>query len=93
MEPQLVALLARERQTHQPPRLAHHEIDGGGSDFLGGDDEIAFVFAVFVIDQDDHAAGFELVEDLGDGAEGHVGIVEPSGAGEKTAGPGSKRRM
>jgi hypothetical protein len=41
-----------------------HEIDGFGRDELGGQDKIALVLAVFLIDEDNHAAGAQLGNDL-----------------------------
>jgi hypothetical protein len=40
-----------------------HKIDDIGRDLLGGADQIAFIFAIFVVNDDYHAA----VADLGDG--------------------------
>ena len=39
---------------------AGHEIDGLGRDVIGGDDEVAFVFAVFFVNKNDHATGGQL---------------------------------
>ena len=40
--------------------VGRHEIDRIGRRHLRGDDEIAFVLAIFLVDQDDHAAGGEF---------------------------------
>ena len=51
-----------------------HEVDGFGGNLLGGHGEVALVFAVFVVDDDDHAAGTDLGERGFDIAEqGSVG--------------------
>ena len=42
-----------------------------GRDKFGGTDEVAFIFAAFVIDEHDHLAGAEGGEDFGNGGEGH----------------------
>ena len=55
-EIELLAALLGERQTDQAATELGHEINGFGGDFLGGHGEVAFVFAVFVIHQDNHAA-------------------------------------
>ena len=41
-----------------------HEVDRVGRRHLGGDDEIALILAVLVVDQDEHAAVARLVDDL-----------------------------
>src|SRR5690606_27629621 len=54
-----------------------HEIDGLGSDVIGGQHQIALVFAIFFIDQNDHAARAQLGDDFGDGRNAVAfGIVE-----------------
>ena len=68
---QLFAALARQRQADQSPRLARHEVDVFGPHFFGGHDEVAFVLAVFVVDDDDHAAGADFVDDFADRREAH----------------------
>src|ERR1700722_5146835 len=50
------AALLGECETDEAATELGHEVDGFGGDFLGGHGEVAFVFAVFVVDQDDHAA-------------------------------------
>jgi hypothetical protein len=37
---------------------------------LGGHHQIALVFAVFLVDQHDHAAGFQLFDNFQGGGEG-----------------------
>ncbi len=58
----VVEALFGHGQTDEAASVARHEVDGVGSDFLGGHGEIAFVLAVFVVNDDDHAAGADLVE-------------------------------
>ena len=70
-------------QADQAAAVLGHEVDGFGRDFFGGHGEVAFVFAVFVVDQDDHAALADFFDGFFDGGEngfsgGHVcleGIV------------------
>ena len=50
-----------------------HEVDGLGRGKLGGNDEVAFVLAAFVVDEDDEVALAKGFEDLGDGCERHRG--------------------
>jgi hypothetical protein len=46
-----------------------HEVDGIGGDLFGGHGEVAFVFAVLVVDEDDHAALADLFDGFFDGGE------------------------
>src|SRR6266851_3304907 len=68
-EVKLVAALLGERQADQPTAVLGHEVDGVGRDFLGGHGEVAFVFAVLVVNQDDHAALANLFDGFFDGGE------------------------
>ena len=52
-----------------------HEVDGFGGDELGGERQVAFVLAVFIIDHDDHAAGLDLLDGAGTSMKGRWGIV------------------
>jgi len=47
-----------ERQANQTATEARHEINGLRRDEIGGEYQVAFVFAIFFVDQDDHAASF-----------------------------------
>ena len=70
----------RPRHRHAQPAagLADHEVDRLGRDVLGGDDEVALVLAVFVVHEDDHAAGAKFVQGFVDGAKpGVVAHVDP----------------
>jgi len=62
---QLLAALARERQADQPAAVLGHEVDRFGRDMVRGEDQVAFVFTVFFVDEDDHPPGGELGDDLG----------------------------
>lgn len=59
-----------EREAHVSARDTEHERDSLGRDELGGEDKVAFVFAVFVIGEDDHLAIAEVFEDFLDGGKG-----------------------
>ena len=67
---QVLAALARQRQADQAAAIACHEVDGFGRDMVGGQDQVAFVFAVFVIDQDHHLARAHVGHDIGHGGDG-----------------------
>ena len=55
--------------------MASHEIDGFRRDVVGGDDEVALVLAVFLIDQDHHSAGADLGDDVLDRRDRAVGLA------------------
>lgn len=42
--------------------LARHEVDGGGIGEFGGDDEIALIFARFIVGHQDEFACAEIVQ-------------------------------
>ena len=69
--PQLqeVAALGGQGQADQAAAEAGHEVDGLGRDLVSGNDHIAFVFAVLVVDEHDHAAGRDVGHEFGDGGE------------------------
>ncbi len=58
------ATLLRKRRAEHAAALLEHEVHDFGRDLLRGDDEVAFVFAVFVIDDDDDFAVAEVLDDL-----------------------------
>ena len=51
---------AVHRQADQAACVFDHEVDGFGGNELGGHQQVAFVFAVFGIGDDDHFAGFDV---------------------------------
>ena len=53
---QLLAALACERQANQAARVGGHEVDILGPHQAGGHHQVALVLAVFVVQQNDHAA-------------------------------------
>ena len=67
----MLQTLFGHRQANQPAAVLGHEIDDLGSDMLGGDGQIALVFAVFVVDDDNHAARAELFYRFFDRHESH----------------------
>ena len=69
-EIQRVATLLGEREADEAAAFAGHEIDSFGRDFFRRHGEIAFVFAVFVINDDDHAALANFFDGFLDCGEG-----------------------
>jgi len=63
-EAEMVGALLGKGETDESASVASHEIDGFGGNVLRGQGEVAFVFAVFIVDDDHHASG----ADFGDGA-------------------------
>ena len=57
-----------------PAAVRDHEVDDLGSDLFGGTDEVAFVFAVFGVDDDHDLAG-------GDGFDRQVDCGKAGGHG------------
>ena len=68
---QSLAALAGQRQADQAAAVLGHEVDGFGRHMVGGDHEVAFVLAVFLVDQDHHAAGGQFGHQLGNRGDGH----------------------
>jgi hypothetical protein len=75
VDAELAAALFGEREADQAAGVLGHEVDGFGRDVLGGDDDVAFVFAVFLVNQHDHFAGLDVGDDFLDrGQCAHAGL-------------------
>ena len=70
---QLVAALFRQRQANEPTAIFGHEVNGVRRDFLRRHCEIAFVLAVLVVHQDNHASLANLFDSFLD--RGEIGYV------------------
>ena len=57
----------RQGQADQTASMGRHEVDRFGRDLFGRHAEVAFVLAVLVIGEDDHAAAADLVNRFFDG--------------------------
>ena len=66
---ELLDAVAGQRQADQAARVAGHEVDRVGRGELRGDDQVAFVLAVLVIDQDEHAAVARFLDQFLGGGE------------------------
>ncbi len=62
--------LGRQRDADEAAPVEGHEVDGLGIGLLGGDDQIALVLAMLIVGDNDHLAGTDGVQHLGDGIEG-----------------------
>ena len=71
-----VAVFLGEGEAHVAHGLAQHESDSFGRDELCGQNEVALVFAVFVVGQDDHFSGTEIGDYVIDGTKWHWWIVD-----------------
>ena len=68
-EMEFVAALFGQGEADQAAGVLGHEVDGLGRDFIGGHGQVAFVFAVFVVHQDDHAALANVFDGFFDSGE------------------------
>lgn len=71
-KPDLFAVLSGHAQAEQPPAKLPHEVDDLGRDLLGRTDQVAFVFAVFVIHKDDESSGGYFRDGFRNGAEWRI---------------------
>jgi len=55
-QPEAVGMFLRKGKADQTPAVHRHEIDGFGGDELGGHAQVALVFSVLVVHEDDHFA-------------------------------------
>ena len=67
----------QDGHAEQALAVGDHELDDFGRDLFGGDDEVAFVLAVFGVDDDDDAAIGESLERVFDGG---VGVGHEAGS-------------
>jgi len=70
---QLIATLFGERKANEAAAVLGHEVDGVGRNLFGGHGEVAFVLAVLVVNEDDHAALANFFDGFFDGGE--MGVV------------------
>ncbi len=71
-EAQVVGAFLSEGEADEAAAVAGHEVDGFRSDVVCGEGQIAFVFAIFIIDDDDHASGADFCDGAGDVSEGRL---------------------
>jgi hypothetical protein len=81
---QLVQPTARQRYANQAAGLAAHEVDRFRRYHLGRHHQIAFVFAILVIEHDDHSAGSNVGDRLVDPIERGIALG-PGDDGRKNA--------
>jgi hypothetical protein len=62
--------LGSQGETDQPTAMFGHEVDGLGRHVLSGNDEIAFILAVFVIDEDDEFPRLDVPDCVFDAVKG-----------------------
>ena len=77
-----LAVFAAQGQANQAASKARHEVDRVRRDVVGCQQQIALVFAVFFIDQNDHASGAQVGHNIFNGGNGnrregaHAGIFQ-----------------
>ncbi len=59
---QFVKPRPKQRDADEAAGLFAHEVDRFGRDFLGRHHQIALVFAILVVEHDDHLAGADVVD-------------------------------
>ena len=72
LETEPFRLFRRDRDAHKPPGEADHKIDVIGRYALCGDDDVAFILALSVVNDDDHFPISDVVDSLFDSAESIV---------------------
>ena len=60
--PKLIHYIRAQCQADQAAAIGGHEVDRLRRDQLGSHAEVAFIFPVFVIDQDDHLPGLDIFD-------------------------------
>lgn len=78
---QFVATFFCEGQANQAARMPGHEINDFRRGFFGSADKVAFIFAIFIIDDDDHATVTNFGGGFFDGGKWHSQLVNRSGLG------------
>ena len=68
-QPEMVGALLGQAEADEPARVRGHEVDRLGCRELRGDDEVALVLAVGVVDDDDQTAFADVFDRLLDGRE------------------------
>jgi hypothetical protein len=69
---QFIATLFGQRQADQPARVTRHKIDHLRGGLFGGAHEIPFIFAVFVVHDDDHPTFANVSGSVRNGSESHI---------------------
>ena len=83
---QALAVFAAERQADQAAPETRHEVDGVGADVVGCHQQIAFVLAVFFVNQNDDASGAQVSHDVFNRGDGHRGKGGHAGNFQKMSG-------
>ena len=90
LQAQAFAAFAREREADEPAAMLGHEVDGLCTHMVGREDEVAFVFTVFLVHEDHHAARGQLGDQCGNGGQRHAAIVGGA-SGASVAATGAPR--
>src|SRR6266478_3794262 len=77
-EVELIAALLGEGEADEAAAVLSHKVDGVRGDFFGGHGEVAFVFAVLVVNEDDHAALANFFDSFLDGGEMGTSVRQKS---------------
>ncbi|MCY1431480.1 hypothetical protein D9M71_474500 [compost metagenome] len=74
LQAQAFAVFVGQGQADQATGFTGHEADCLGCAAVGGQQQVAFVFPVFIVDQQDHFAEAVIFDDFFDAVEGHAGV-------------------
>ena len=69
---ELLDSLGGEREANHAPAMSRHEVDEIRRRPLGGANQVAFVFAILVIGDDDHPPVPEILDRLFDSSKFHI---------------------
>ena len=73
----VLATFRGQREADQAATVGDHEVDDLRRDLFGGHREIALVFTVFVVHDDEHSTGANIFDGLRDGSKWHRSTVSP----------------
>ena len=95
LEAELMGALLGHREADEPAAMLGHEVDLVGRRHLRRDDEVALVLAVLGIDENDHAAVAQVIEDVRNGRDEALplGIGDARKVGEVVVGAVRHRRI
>ena len=77
-------MLLGDRHADQPAAESRHEVDDLRRDGVGSDDQVSLVLAILLVDENDHATGFDVRDYLGNRTDRRRGRSARLGAADST---------